>query len=137
MTEQTVVERNEVVEHNQELENMASSSATSTADLARDAAGNGQKTESQRPDSLFSGNEGRDFRKRWEQIQTGFVDEPRGAVQQADQLVATAIHRLAEIFADERNRLEHEWDKGDNVSTEDLRQALRKYRSFFDRLLSV
>ena len=129
MTEQTVVERN------QELENIASSPATSTADLASDASGNGQKSE--RLDPLFSANEGRDMRKRWEQIQTGFVDEPRGAVQQADQLVATAIHRLAEIFADERGRLEHDWDKGDNVSTEELRQALRKYRSFFDRLLSV
>lgn len=131
MSEQTVVERN------QELENMAGSSATTTADLASEDGRNNRGADSQAPESLFADKEARDFRKRWEQIQTGFVDEPRGAVQQADQLVASAIKRLAEIFADERSRLEHDWDKGDNISTEDLRQALRKYRSFFDRLLSV
>lgn len=86
---------------------------------------------------LFVPNEAQDFRSKWERIQTGFVDEPRQAVQDADALVAAAIKRLAEIFADERSKLEHEWDRGDNVSTEDLRVALRRYRSFFDRLLSV
>jgi len=77
------------------------------------------------------------FRKCWEQIQTEFVDDPRGSVKKADGLVADTIKRLAEVFAEQRTRLEHEWDKGDSVSTEDLRQALRKYRSFFDRLLSA
>jgi hypothetical protein len=87
---------------------------------------------------LFAGNEAQDFRSRWEKIQIGFVDEPRAAVHQADELVASAIKRLAEVFAAERNKLEAEWDKTDNVvSTEDLRVALRRYRSFFDRLLSV
>ncbi len=78
-----------------------------------------------------------DLRSRWDRIQTGFVDEPRRAVQQADELVAQAIKRLAEVFANERNNLEGQWDRGDNVSTEDLRLALQKYRSFFQRLLSV
>jgi hypothetical protein len=78
-----------------------------------------------------------DFRSRWEKIQIGFVDEPRKAVEQADELVASAIKRLADVFATERQKLEAEWDKADNVSTEDLRVALRCYRSFFDRLLSV
>jgi len=86
---------------------------------------------------LFAASEGQEFRSKWEKIQTGFVDEPRKAVQDADGLVAAAMKRLAEIFADERSKLEHEWDRGDNVSTEDLRIALRRYRSFFDRLLSV
>jgi len=86
---------------------------------------------------LFAATEGQEFRSKWEKIQTGFVDEPRKAVQDADGLVAAAMKRLAEIFADERSKLEHEWDRGDNVSTEDLRIALRRYRSFFDRLLSV
>lgn len=86
---------------------------------------------------LFVASESQDFRSQWEKIQTGFVDEPRKAVQDADGLVAAAMKRLAEIFSEERSRLEHEWDKGDNVSTEDLRIALRRYRSFFDRLLSV
>jgi hypothetical protein len=65
------------------------------------------------------------------------VDEPREAVEQADELVASAIKRLAEVFATERHKLEAEWGKSDNVSTEELRVALRRYRSFFDRLLSV
>jgi hypothetical protein len=86
---------------------------------------------------LFAQSDTQDFRSRWEKIQIGFVDEPRKAVELADELVATAIKRLAEVFAAERQKLEGEWDKTDNVSTEDLRIALRRYRSFFDRLLSV
>ena len=62
-------------------------------------------------------------------IQTGFVDEPRTAVQQADELVAQAMKHIAETFANERTRLEQQWDRGDDVNTEDLRQALRKYRA--------
>ncbi len=78
-----------------------------------------------------------DLRSRWDRIQTGFVDEPRSAVQQADELVAQAIKRLAENFAAARSGLEEQWDRGDNVSTEDLRVALKKYRTFFQRLLAV
>jgi hypothetical protein len=86
---------------------------------------------------LFPSNELEDLRTRWKDIQTGFVDEPRKAVEQADGLVASAMKRLAEVFAQERSGLEQQWDRGDNVSTEDLRVALQRYRSFFDRLLSV
>jgi hypothetical protein len=86
---------------------------------------------------LLVENEARDFRSHWEKVQAGFVDEPRQAVEEADKLVASAIKRLAEVFADERAKLEREWDRGDNVSTEDLRIALRRYRAFFDRLLAV
>ena len=78
-----------------------------------------------------------EFRARWSDIQAGFVDEPRRAVEQADSLVADAIKRLAESFARERANLEGQWDRGGDVSTEDLRQALQRYRSFFTRLLSV
>jgi hypothetical protein len=78
-----------------------------------------------------------DLRRRWTDIQAGFVDEPRRAVEQADGLVAEAIKRLAETFARERAQLEGQWDRGGDVSTEDLRQALQRYRSFFSRLLSV
>jgi hypothetical protein len=73
----------------------------------------------------------------WKEIQTGFVDEPRKPVQQADELVATAIKNIAETFARERENLESQWDRQGNVSTEDLRVALKRYRSFFHRLLSV
>jgi len=86
---------------------------------------------------LFSVEEAKEFRARWDAIQVGFVDEPRRVVEQADSLVADAMKRLAEIFAAERTKLEGQWDRGDNVSTEDLRLALRRYRSFFGRLLSV
>jgi hypothetical protein len=86
---------------------------------------------------LFEQNDTLDFRSRWEKVQIGFVDEPRKAVEQADELVASAIKRLADVFAVERLKLESEWGKTDNVSTEDLRIALRRYRSFFGRLLSV
>ena len=88
---------------------------------------------------LFSSDETKNFRARWDAIQVGFVDEPRRAVEQADSLVAGAMKRLAEIFADERTKLEGQWDRGNSASTatEDLRLALRRYRSFFGRLLSV
>jgi hypothetical protein len=87
--------------------------------------------------AIFPGEEAGGFRSRWEAIQTGFVDEPRAAVEQADELVAQVVTRLAEVFSNERAQLETQWDQGDNISTEDLRLALKRYRSFFDRLLSV
>ncbi len=86
---------------------------------------------------LFPGDELDGLRTRWKEIQTAFVDEPRKAVEQADGLVASAMKRLAEVFAEERSGLEQQWDRGDSVSTEDLRVALQRYRTFFDRLLSV
>jgi len=86
--------------------------------------------------ALFGQDETQHFRDRWDDVQTGFVDEPRRAVEQADELVAEVMKRLAEIFAAERSKLESQWSQGSDVSTEDLRLALRRYRSFFDRLLS-
>lgn len=86
---------------------------------------------------LFPASELEQLRNRWSAVQTAFVDEPRTAVEQADGLVAAAMKRLAEVFAEERSRLEQQWDRGDNVSTEDLRIALQRYRSFFQRLLSI
>jgi hypothetical protein len=86
---------------------------------------------------LFPSGELENLRTRWKEVQTAFVDEPRKAVEQADGLVASAMKRLAEVFAEERSKLEGQWDRGDNVATEDLRVALQRYRTFFDRLLSV
>jgi hypothetical protein len=86
---------------------------------------------------LFPNDELEGLRNRWGAIQTAFVDEPRRAVEQADSLVASAMKRLAEVFAEERSNLERQWDRGDNVSTEDLRIALQRYRSFFHRLLAI
>jgi hypothetical protein len=89
------------------------------------------------PMPLFSESEMKDFRSQWSNLQTGFVDEPRRTVEGADKLVAAVMQRLAEGFANERSGLEKQWDSGDNVSTEDLRIALQRYRSFFDRLLKL
>ncbi|HTT17542.1 MAG TPA: hypothetical protein VMG82_01275 [Candidatus Sulfotelmatobacter sp.] len=86
---------------------------------------------------LFPSSELESLRVRWKETQTAFVDKPRKAVEQADGLVASAMKRLAEVFAEERLQLEKQWDRGDTVSTEDLRVALQRYRTFFDRLLSV
>jgi hypothetical protein len=85
---------------------------------------------------LFSEPEMGDFRSQWN-LQNGFVDEPRRMVEDADKLVASVMQRLAEGFANERSGLERQWDRGDNVFTEDLRIALRRYRSFFERLLKL
>jgi hypothetical protein len=106
----------------------------STADFV--ASGSGAARE-EAPGPLLPAEMVQELRGRWDQVQTGFVDEPRAAVKQADELVAFAMKRLAETFAGERGRLEQQWDRGDDVSTEDLRQTLRKYRSFFQRLLTV
>ena len=89
------------------------------------------------PMPLFSESEMGEFRSQWSKIQTGFVDEPRRTVEDADKLVAAVMQRLAEGFSNERSGLEKQWDRGDNVSTEDLRVALQRYRSFFDRLLKL
>ena len=121
------VERDVTREVQQGLANVA-------ADATRPAAGtNGD----QRATPLFARDESEDFRRRWTDIQAAFVDEPRQSVENADSLVAAAIKRLAEIFARERSSLEQQWAQGGDVSTEDLRVALQRYRSFFDRLLSV
>ena len=101
------------------------------------SGGGAQMVREEKPAALFNESEAQDFRNRWNDIQTGFVDEPRKAVEQADSLVASAMKRLAEVFAEERQKLEQQWDRGDNVSTEDLRVALQRYRSFFNRLLSI
>ena len=86
---------------------------------------------------LFKGTDGETFHRRWSDIQASFVDEPRGAVEQADGLVAEVMQRLAQVFAEERRTLEQQWDRGGEADTEELRLALRRYRSFFDRLLSM
>ena len=88
-------------------------------------------------DSLLPADMDATFQQRWKEIQTRFVDEPRGAVEDADSLVATLMQQLAEGFAKERERLEAQWGRGEDISTEDLRVALQRYRTFFQRLLST
>jgi hypothetical protein len=97
--------------------------------------GNGEDTPKLEP--LFADGVDRDFRNRWRDIQTGFVDEPRSAVEQADQLVAQLMQRLAQSFSEQRSNLEKQWEASEKVSTEELRVAFTRYRSFFERLLSI
>jgi len=86
---------------------------------------------------LLASSDAEGFRARWTDVQTGFVDSPRQAVERADALVAEVMQHLAKTFADERNGLERQWDRGGDVSTDDLRNAFQRYRSFFERLLST
>jgi len=139
-TDTEVIDEPRDVEVNRDLETTRDAAATRT-DATRTIEGTrdlvpDQKLQNDRPGQLFPDNELNEFRARWDKAQIGFVDEPRAAVEKADSLVATAVKRIAEQFAAERAELEHQWDRGDNVSTEDLRQALQRYRSFFDRLLA-
>lgn len=87
--------------------------------------------------ALFVPNESNELRARWDRIQVDFVDQPRKAVKDADALVSATMGRLAEIFSAERQKLERQWEKDENISTEDLRLTLQRYRSFFGRLLSI
>jgi hypothetical protein len=88
-------------------------------------------------ESLFDEDERSGFRSRWEEVQAAFVDEPRESVERADALVSDAVERLTAGFASARSRLEEQWAKGEDASTEDLRLALTRYRSFFNRVLDV
>lgn len=119
---------------------VASRSSVQAVQASEAGGGGGTATAmAKEPESgpLFSLEEAGNLRTKWDAIQVGFVDEPRRAVEEADSLVAMAMKRLAEQFAEERSRLEGQWDRGGDVSTEDLRIALRRYRSFFGRLLAV
>jgi hypothetical protein len=86
---------------------------------------------------LFEEDAARKFRSRWLAIQSKFVDDPGDSVKQADDLVADVIKNVTMNFANRRVSLEKQWNGGDNTSTEDLRVALKQYRSFFDRLLTL
>ena len=88
-------------------------------------------------ESLFADDELSGFRSRWDEVQTGFVDEPRQAVEQADALVTDVVERLATSFSEARSSLEGQWAKGEDASTEDLRVVLTRYRAFFQRLLAT
>jgi hypothetical protein len=86
---------------------------------------------------LLEERDGDAFRTRWEEIQVGFVDEPRESVERADHLVGELMEQLTDMFDRERQALESRWESGDDVSTEDLRIVLQRYRSFFGRLLAA
>lgn len=87
--------------------------------------------------AIYSEEQLNDLRARWNDIQAGFVDEPRGALERANALVDEAMTKLADGFARTRENLDHQWKRDGTVSTEDMRQALRRYRSFFTRVLNT
>jgi hypothetical protein len=86
---------------------------------------------------LLAARDAEGFRARWNDVQTAFVDSPRQSVEQADALVAEVMQHLATTFAAERSELERQWDRGDDIPTDDLRTAFQRYRSFFERLLAT
>jgi hypothetical protein len=107
-------------------------------DSKRDESQNSDvRSEDQQLAALFSPDRAKEFRSHWDAVQRSFVDDPRQAVRQADELVAQVMNSLAETFSNERRKLEREVDQTDKASTETLRVALRRYRSFFERLLAL
>ena len=86
---------------------------------------------------LFDGQDAQVFRQRWQQVQSRFVDDPRGAVADADALVSDVTQTLSSRFAEQKTTLEQQWSAGDDVQTEDLRQTMQRYRTLFERLLAA
>ena len=115
-------------DHEVERQDEHAREATGTADNARASV---------EAEPLFAADDARGYQQRWQDIQTRFVDEPKDSVRGADSLVAEVVQKLTVRFAEEREGLDHQWSTGSEVSTEDLRQALQHYRSFFQRLLSA
>jgi hypothetical protein len=124
IAQQRTDETTELADADQPLEREAAAATASESDPAK-------------LEPLLGQEDAQDFRSRWESIQTGFVDSPQRAVEDADGLVAELMQRLAQTFTEERESLEAQWSRGDDVSTEDLRVGLQRYRSFFERLLTT
>jgi hypothetical protein len=102
---------------------------------ARTTTSASEQTENYAP--LFEDKRAEEFRNQWLEIQSRFVDDPSVAVKEADELVSQIIQNVTRMFANERTSLENQWNSGDKISTEELRVALRRYRSFFNRLLTL
>ena len=116
-----------------DVEEETESESRAEADVegaASDAEGGGEG-------ELFPANERNELEQKWNEIQARFVDEPRGSVEEANALVSDLMDRLVSSFSEQRERLEGQWERGDDVTTEDLRMVLMRYRSFFGRLLQV
>ena len=108
----------------------------SDAPIARDEPA-GEVEGRERLEPLFDPGREQELRERWRSLQAQFVDEPRDTVSEADSLVAELLRDLAQSFDDARSKLEQQWSSGGDVSTEDLRLTLQRYRSFFERLLEA
>ncbi|MFC9841431.1 hypothetical protein ACFVKB_47955 [Rhodococcus sp. NPDC127530] len=115
----------------------ATGSSTGTAPPVEGTHSSTEATESSSRQSLFADDELSVLRSRWDEVQAGFVDDPRECVQKADGLVSDVVDRLTTGFSEARSRLEEQWARGEEGSTEDLRLALKRYREFFQRLLAL
>ena len=113
------------------------SSAGGTAAIARGSEPDVPKRDESAAAPLLASSEASKLKHRWEECQQHFVDEPKASVESADELVAEVMQKVASQFAATRESLEQQWDRGDRVSTEDLRLAMQKYRDFFNRLLAA
>ncbi|MEU1010835.1 hypothetical protein [Streptomyces sp. NPDC005890] len=110
---------------------------TEAPETAEAPAATGAPASGDEAPQLLTDDDERAFRDRWQAIQNRFVDDPREAVHDADALVADVMQTLASTFAQHKKDLESQWGEGEKVDTEELRGALRRYRSFFNRLLST
>jgi hypothetical protein len=122
MTDRSDTVTEDAVHTDEEMRNEPVGSATSSMD------GNA---------TLFGDEEATRFRTRWESIQAEFVDDPKAAVEHADELVSAVTDRIVQSFQDGRSTLEQAWSSGDEVSTETLRTTLQRYRTYFNRLLNL
>jgi hypothetical protein len=111
-------------------------STAGTEPVEGESPASSAEPEQSMPSSLFA-DDPSGLRSRWDDVQAAFVDDPRECVQKADGLVAEVVEQLTNGFAEARSRLEAQWARGEEASTEDLRLALKRYREFFQRLLSV
>jgi hypothetical protein len=107
------------------------------ADSREDGRGDATMSTEGDTEMLFDGDDAVTFRERWQQVQSRFVDDPRGAVADADSLVSDVTQSLTSRFAEQRTGLEQQWSQGENVETEDLRQTMQRYRTLFERLLAA
>ena len=98
---------------------------TQEQELAREG------TQAGNPDSLG------EFQVRWSELQTIFVDDPRSAVQRADEVVSQSIQKIYERMNTQRSQLSERWQRNDSTSTEDLRVAFQNYRNFFRSLAGI
>jgi hypothetical protein len=118
-----------------EQETQAATEPASTATMTREPQAAAQARPPEAASGLINDQKLDGFAGRWDAVQAGFVDDPRRAVEQADQLVAEVIDHLSRLFTQERARLESHWSKGGQVETEDLRIAIQRYREFFRTLI--
>jgi hypothetical protein len=116
------------------LEQPADEQATGAQPVSEQSGSTADRSDNE---PLFVPDEADGYRNEWRALQSDFVDDPRDAVRRADELVAQVVQSLATTFADHKRSLEGQWQQGEQIDTEELRMALRRYRSFFDRLLSV